>query len=226
MYLPVFILILCYQKKYRLEKNNSIDHCSKKVSHCHISLFSPLQTVLNWTPKLSAPPPGGIADNPSEPAPWPHHPLSWPWHQWQPIDLCLNPFLPVDSPTGGGCTHSFVKRWWAFSFFFWELVHVSVGWNRLLKCDYWCAQSLGYCCRWTWCRDCSDLMSLNFTAFPPLLQHISMLYCQSALETPCVLVTHFFFHFQRFNTPYPPLCFPGIFQMIPKQNGRSHWSLL
>lgn len=37
-----------------------------------------------------------------------------------------------------------------------------------------------------------------------------------------------FFHFYRFNTPYPPppLWFPGVFQMIPKQTGISLLSLL
>lgn len=49
--------------------------------------------------KLSAPPPGGVACNPSDPPPLPHHPLYWPWRQWQPVDLWLNPSLPVDSPT-------------------------------------------------------------------------------------------------------------------------------
>lgn len=67
----------------------------------------------------------------------------------------------------------------------------------------------------------------KFYNFSYLFPHSSMLHCQSVLEAPCVLVLSFFYYyFQRFTTPYPLLCFPGIFQMILKQNGRSHWSLL
>lgn len=161
--------------------------------------------------KLSAPPPGGIADNPSDPPPLPRHPLYWPWHQWQPIDLWFNPSLPVDSPTvlahclPWGATRMHTQLCEQFSCFFWELVHVSAGWKlRLVKCDYWCAQSLGYCCRWAWCRVCSDLLPPDFTAFPPLLQHISVINCQPALETPYVLV--FFFFFPRdLSLPVPSL---------------------
>lgn len=160
--------------------------------------------------KLSAPPPGGIADNPSDPPPLPRHPLYWPWHQWQPIDLWFNPSLPIDSPTvlahclPWGATRMHTQLCEQFSCFFWELVHVSAGWKlRLVKCDYWCAQSLGYCCRWAWCRVCSDLLPPDFTAFPPLLQHISVINCQPALETPYVLVFFFFFFPRDLSLPVP-----------------------
>lgn len=100
MYLPVFILILCYQKKYRLEKKQQHWPLLKEsFPLSHQSIQSTTESF-KLNSKAVCTSTGGIADNPSEPAPWPHHPLSWPWHQWQPIDLWLNPSLPVDGLDG------------------------------------------------------------------------------------------------------------------------------
>lgn len=102
----------------------------------HSSLFSPWHRVLNYELQADCTSTRWYRWQPQLPT---HHPLFWPWHQWQPIDLWLNPSLPVDSSTvlaycvqrgQLGCTHSFVKWWWTLSCYFWGLVHV----GRLKVC--------------------------------------------------------------------------------------------
>lgn len=152
-----------------------------------------------------------------------HHPLFWPWHQWQPTDLWLNPSLPADGSSvlahcvqrdRQGCTHSFVKWWWTFSCYFWGFVHVLVGWKlRLVKCVYWCVQFLGYSCRWTgqcpvWPFDfrfyCSSSSSTTYFSG----------YLLFSLQSNVFL--YLFFHFYRFNTPYPPCLLSRSFPDDPQ----------